>query len=281
VVQISAYIDSMIASKLPLGAVAVLGYAQVISILPISLFSMSVSAAELPTLSSATGNPEQIASFLRQRLSAGLRRIAFFIIPSAVAFLVLGDIIGAALYQTGRFRHSDAIYLWSVLAGSAVGLLATSLGRLYSSAFYALLDTRTPLRFAVIRVILTTALGLLCAFKLPGWLGVSPKWGVAGLTASAGVSGWVEFVLLRHALGRRIGGTPLPADFTLKLWSIAFAGAGLGYLIKMAMGTDHPRLLAMAVLPLYGVIYFGGTMLAGIPESLSALNSALRRTGRS
>ena len=54
VVQISSYIDSMIASLLPVSAVAALGYGQVISILPISLFSMSVSAAELPALSSAT-----------------------------------------------------------------------------------------------------------------------------------------------------------------------------------------------------------------------------------
>jgi putative peptidoglycan lipid II flippase len=248
--------------------------------MPISLFSMSVSAAELPALSSAVGNQEQVGSFLRERLSAGLRRIAFFIIPSAVAFLVLGDVIGAALYQSGQFRHSDAIYLWSVLAGSAVGLLATSLGRLYSSAFYALLDTRTPLRFAVIRVALTTVLGLICAFKVPAWLGISPKWGVAGLTASAGVAGWVEFTLLRNALGRRIGKTPLAADFTMKLWTIAFTGAGLGYLIKVALGTTHPRLLAIAVLPLYGIIYIGGTMLAGVPESISTFNSFLRRFAR-
>ena len=281
VVQLSAYIDSMIASKLPLGAVAVLGYGQVISVLPISLFSMSVSAAELPALSSATGDREQIAAFIRRRLSVALRRIAFFIIPSAVAFLVLGDVIGAALYQTGQFRHSDAIYLWSVLAGSAVGLLATSLGRLYSSAFYALLDTRTPLRFAVIRVVLTTVLGLLCAFKLPGWLGVDSKWGVAGLTASAGVAGWVEFVLLRHALARRIGSTPIPAEFTLKLWSIAFAGAGLGYLIKLVLGSAHPRLLALAVLPVYGLVYFGGTILAGVPESVATVKSVLGRLGKS
>ena len=159
VVQISAFIDSIIASLLPTGAVAALGYGQIISVLPVSLFSMSVSAAELPALSSAVGNEEEVASFLRERLGAGLRRIAFFVVPSAVAFLVLGDVIAGALYQTGRFGRSDTVYVWSVLAGSSVGLLATCLGRLYSSAFYALYDTKTPLRFAVVRVLLTTALG--------------------------------------------------------------------------------------------------------------------------
>lgn len=283
VVQVSAYIDQMIASWLPTGAVAVLGPAQVISTLPISLFSMSVSAAELPALSSAVGTEEEIAGFLRRRLSSGLRRIAFFIIPSAVAFLVLGDVLGAALYQTGRFRHSDAIYLWSVLAGSAVGLLATSLARLYSSAFYALLDTRTPLRFAIVRVVLTTALGLLFALPMPHWIGIAQRWGVAGLTASAGIAGWVEFALLRHGLNQRIGKTGLPSDFTVKLWSIAFLGAGFSYLLKLglgAFGVIHPILLAMAALPVYGGIYFGCTMLAGIPEATSVFESVLNRFGR-
>ncbi len=277
VVQISAYVDQIIGSYLGAVAISTLGYAQVISMLPISLFSMSVSAAELPALSSAIGTPAEIAAVLQQRLTPGLRRIAFFVVPSAVAFLVLGDILAAALYQYGHFHHADAGYVWSVLAGAAVGLLATCLGRLYSSAFYALLDTRTPLRFALIRVAITAALGYVFALRLPHWLGIDPKWGVAGLTASAGIAGWVEFVLLRHALAQRIGKTPLPADFTAKLWAVAFLGAVLGYLIKMAIGTAYPHLLACIVIPVYGAVYFGGTMLTGIPESTSLVHSVLRR----
>jgi len=283
VVQISALIDSTIASWLPTGAVAVLGPAQVISVLPISLFSMSVTAAELPALSSAVGTQQEVSAFLRRRLAAGLRRIAFFIVPSAVGFLVLGDVIGAALYQTGKFTHADVLYLWSVLAGSSVGLLASSLGRLYSSAFYSLLDTRTPLRFAVIRVVLTTLLGLVFALLVPHWLGINPRWGAAGLTASAGIAGWVEFALLRRALHGRIGDTALTAAFTLKLWAVALLGAAIGYSFKIvigaAFGSAHPILLALVVLPLYGAIYFGGTMLLGIPEAKSAFAPILRRAG--
>jgi len=279
VVPISAYVDQMIASWLPLGAVAAIGYGQVIATLPISLFSMSVSAAELPALSSATGSTEEVAVYLRGRLSAGLRRIAFFIVPSAVAFLVLGDVLAAALYQSGLFKHADAVYVWAILAGSAVGLLASSLGRLYSSTFYALLDTRTPLRFAVIRVALTIGLGLLFALPLPGWLGIEQRWGAAGLTASAGIAGWVEFALLRHALAKRIGTTPLAAGFTGRLWAVAFAGAALAYWIKSALGTvpvTHPILLACLVLPLYGGVYFGGTAYLGIAESRATLGKFTR-----
>jgi len=156
-------------------------------------------------------------------------------------------------------------------------LLATCLGRLYSSAFYALLDTRTPLRFALIRVAITAALGYLFALRMPAFLGIDRKWGVAGLTASAGIAGWFEFVLLRHALRQRIGYTPLPPGFTLKLWSVAFAGAAVCYFVKLAMGIAHPLLLAMVVLPLYGAIYFGGAMLSGVEEAAATINSVLRR----
>ena len=279
VVQVSAYIDQMIASELPLGAVSALGYGQVISILPISLFSMSVSAAELPTLSSAIGTDDEIAAFLRGRLSVGLRRIAFFVIPSAVAFLLLGDIVIALLYQSGKFQRTDVVDVWAVLAGAAVGLLATSLGRLYSSAFYALLDTKTPLRFALIRVVLTAILGVICSLFLPGWLGIDQKWGIAGLTASAGIAGWVEFVLLREALAKRIGKTPLAASFTIRLWSVAVSAAAVAYFVKLGVGTAHPVLLACLALPVYGSIYFLGTALLDVAESRTTIRSVTRRLG--
>src|SRR5208337_3349810 len=109
-------------------------------------------------------------------------------------------------------------YVWGILAGSSVGLLASTMGRLYSAAYYALRDTRTPLRFAVLRVALTASLGAVCALWLPGRIGIDKWWGAAGLTSSAGVSGWVEFVLLRRALNRRIGRTGLPARFVASLW---------------------------------------------------------------
>ena len=123
-------------------------------------------------MSSAVGSRDEIAAHLRRRLLSGLRRIAFFVIPSVVAFVALGDLIAAAIYQRRRFTHDDAVYVWGILAGAGVGLLASAQGRLYSSAFYALKDTRTPLLFAVIRVALTTVLGYLAAFHLPPLIGI-------------------------------------------------------------------------------------------------------------
>jgi putative peptidoglycan lipid II flippase len=277
VVQLSAFVDSIIASELPYGSVSALSYAQTVALLPISLFSMSVSAAELPALSSALGSQDEVAAFLRNRLSAGLRRIALFIIPSAAAFLLLGDVVSAALFQSGRFGHADAIWQWGILAGSAVGLLASGCGRLFSSGYYALLDTKTPLRFAAIRVTLTTVLGVLFALPLPHWLGIDPKWGVAGLTASAGIAGWVEFTLLRRGLTKKIGPVPISASYMGKLWSVALVAGVVGFLAKLAIGSAHPRLLAAAVLPLFGIVYFGGAALLEVEESKQFIDSLRRR----
>ncbi len=266
VVQVSAFIDTLLASFIPQGAVAALSYAQILYTLPVSLFGMSVSAAELPIMSSALGSDQEVSSYLRLRLETGLRQIAYFVVPAAIAFVALGDVLIGALYQSGQFRRQDTLYTWGILAGSAVGLLASTLGRLYASTYYALRDTRTPLRFALIRVGLTTALGYLCAIPLPPLLGLDPKWGAAGLTASAGAAGWVEFALLRGTLNRKIGPTSIPARLLATLWGTAVVAAAAGWLLKPVLQGRHPVIVAVAVLSTYGFTYIAGTALAGVPE---------------
>jgi putative peptidoglycan lipid II flippase len=276
VVQISAFVDAVLASLLPEGSVVALTYAQSLYTLPVSLFGMSVSAAELPAMSRAIGNNEQVAEVLRKRLDDGLRRIAFFIVPSSMAFLALGDVIAAVLYQTGQFKHDASIFVWGILAGSTVGLLASTLGRLYSSTYYALHDTRTPLRYAIIRVTLTTLLGYLFALPLPVALGINPKWGVAGLTASAGIAGWIEFALLRRTLNRRIGKTGLAASYVVKLWLAALVAAGIGWGLKLLVGNLHPIPLAAVILGGYGVSYFVITSALGISAARAIVGRLLK-----
>jgi putative peptidoglycan lipid II flippase len=279
VVQISAFVDAMLAGLISPQAVAALTYAQSLYTLPVSLFGMSISAAELPAMSSALGSRDQIAGQLRQRLDDGLRRIAFFIVPSVMAMMAFGDVMTGALYQTGRFNRADATYVWGILAGSTIGLLASTLGRLYASTYYALHDTRTPLRYAIIRVVLTTGLGYLCAIPLPGLIGIDPKWGAAGLTASAGVAGWVEFVLLRRSLNQKIGRTGLSSSFMAKLWISALIGAVLGWGIKLVLPHLHPIIVAGLVLVPYGLAYFAIASVLRINEAGAIVGRALRVIG--
>jgi putative peptidoglycan lipid II flippase len=276
VVQVSAYVDAFIASFLPTGAVAALTNAQLLYTLPVSLFGMSVSAAELPAMSGALGVDPKGSETIRKRLNSGLGQIAFFVVPSAMAFLALGDVVAAALFQTGRFRHADAVYVWGILAGSGIGLLASTLGRLYSSTYYALRDTRTPLRYALLRVLLTTVLGYFFAIPLPRMLGIPSKWGAAGLTASAGFAGWVEMLMLRRTLNSRIGHTGLDLSHVAKLWTAAIAGAAAAWLVKAALPGMHPALTAVFVLGTYGLVFLGVTLLFRVPEAVSFWRRVLK-----
>ncbi len=279
VAQVSGYIDNLLASLLPTGAVAALNYAQILYLLPVSLFGMSVAAAELPTMSRVTVAADANAErALAARLNAGLRQISFLVVPSAAAFLMLGDVIVAMLFQSGAFTHHDALYVWAILAGSAVGLLAATMSRLYNSTYYALWDTRTPLKFALVRVALTLIFGYLCAIILPPRLGIAPRWGVAGLSASAGVAAWVEFALLRWSLNQRLGWTGLNRTYLARLWMMALTAGAIAFALKHALHTG-PRLTALAVIPTYGAIYLGLAWWSAVPEFTRISRVAWARFG--
>lgn len=305
VVQISAYVDQLIASYLQngAGAVSVLGYAQTIYLLPISLFGMSVAAAELPQMSSAVGTKEEITANLRRRLTAGVRQVAFFIIPTVVGFLLVGRLLVGALYQTGHFGRADSTYVAYVLAGSTIGMLAVTRGRVYNSAFYALHDTTTPLRFATIRVALTAALGYLFAFPFRpfiAWLisGLlrlpAPRpedaalvFGAVGLTASAGMAGWIEYLLLRTTMEKRIGKVRIETAFYLRLWGPALVAGLVSVLgshfalpafdrIAAFRSSLQPVVDGIGILGVFAVIYLTGTLLLGIDEAGRLFRRRLR-----
>ena len=266
VVQISAYIDEVLASLLPTGAVTGLANAQLLYTLPVSLFGLSVSAAALPAMSGAVGLDAM--HVVRDRVNTGLRQIAFFVVPSAVAFLTLGDVVAAALFQTGRFTYDDAVYVWGILAGSSIGLLATTLARLYSSTYYALRDTRTPLRYALVHVGIATVLGYLAAIVLPPMLGIDPVWGTVGLTTAASIGGMGRIDAAPPiAAITRIGQTGLPLSLGVRLWSAAFVAAAVAWGIKLALPAVHPIVRAVLILLPFGAVYFGLTLVLGVAEA--------------
>jgi putative peptidoglycan lipid II flippase len=298
VVQLSGYIDNLLATLLGTVAVSALSYAQIVNMLPISLFGMSVAAAELPQMSGLRGSAEDVAAGMRKRLERGLRQIAFFVIPTVVAFIAIGNVIVAALYQGGRFKPDDTLLVWYILIGSTLGLLAVTLGRLYSNAFYALRDTRTPLRYAMVRVTLTAALGWIFAIPLRPYLirllqfarvplpavgGSFVSLGAIALTATAGIAGWLEFVLLRRALRRRIGEMVLPASFQLQLWGAAIAAAIVAVAFETMIGGVVQRLpfthIAEAVLVCgaFGVFYFFVAYAFNVREASATLSRFRRR----
>lgn len=298
VVQVSAFVDTMIASKLAPFALSGLGYAQTLYILPISLFGMSVAAAELPEMSRVQGTSEERSIALRQRIRAAVRQVSFFVVPTVVAFLAIGYELVTILYQTGNFGAADTRFVWYILCGSALGLLPITLGRVFVSGFHALQETRTPLRYAIGRVTIGAATGILFAFPLrhlvigvfdglglplPALPNIGLLMGAVGLTAASALAGSVEAVLLHRGLVHRIGRWESSAGFFLKVGASAIAAGGAAVAFRelvlpnLRLDEIHAALHGGAVAVVFALVYGVGVLATGVPEARRLVSRVLRR----
>ena len=97
------------------------------------------------------------------------------------------------------------------------------------------------------------------------------------MTASAGIAGWFEMLLLRSTLNARIGKTGLPIDYVVKLWSASLAAAAVAWAIKLALPALHPIVMALLVAGPYGLVFFALAAAFRVPEVSNALNRVIRR----
>ena len=223
VVQVSAYVDLMLASLLATGAVAALYRAQILYMLPVSLFAMSVAAAELPEMSRLADDPAAVAA----RSRAAISRVAFWMLLAAAVYAAAGDLIVGLLFEGGVFESADTVLVWFVIAAYALGLPATGVSRVLQNACYAQGDTAGPARIAAIRVAVSAAVGIVVMFPLDrivvgpdGLLGAADAFGLAwalpaaeralddvvrlgavGLALGSAVAAWTEITLLSRRLG--------------------------------------------------------------------------------
>jgi len=265
VVNLSGWLDLILAAQLMDGAVAVLGYAQTFYMLPISLFGMSVAASELPELSRMR---DEDRSVLSGRVSTALRRVSFFLIPSVAAYLALGDVIVGALYETGAFGSTQTLITWAVLGAYSLGLAASARSRVLSSVFYALRDTKTPAKIAYVRVLVSAVVGISLMIPLDAYGFQRLHLGAAGLALGAATGSWLEYGLLRRALSRHIGdhGPGLAPIVRMCLAAALAAGAGVG--TQLLAAPAHPAIVALETLVPFGVVYLAAAHILGVGVSL-------------
>lgn len=261
IVNVSAWIDMILAGRLMPGAVAVMGYAQTFANLPISLFGTGVAAAELPELSRMR---EEHRDVLAERVTTSLRRALYFLVPSAAVYVTLGDVVVAALYQTGEFGLPSTLVTWGVLSAYALGLPASASSRVLSSAFYALRDTKTPAKMAYVRVALSVVVGVILMFPADRVGFSTLRMGAAGLALGSTAGAWLELILLRRALRGYIGAHGPSAGVVLRMVMAASLACLIGVVLQTALPDAHldavayglrPVLVALETLIPTGVVY--------------------------
>jgi putative peptidoglycan lipid II flippase len=296
-IQIMGWIDLLLASLLVTGAVSSLTYAMVLYLLPVSLFGVSVAAAELPDLSQVEVHDPDTRRRFRLRLEDSMARIAWYVAPTATLFIVVGDVIVAAVFERGSFTAADTIAVWLTLAFLSMGLLPVTAARLLQNGLYALDDARTPARLGVLGVILAAAIGLVFMFPfdrlfvgpdgIEGWSDILafgplpdavranvagiPHLGIVGLALGASISDWIEYRLLSTALAWRVGRTHMAGRWLTQIALGCAATAAVAFVCELLFG-GLPNLIAAAFVcgPALAA-YVAVTWWQQVPESLATV----------
>ncbi|MBT3247343.1 MAG: murein biosynthesis integral membrane protein MurJ [Actinobacteria bacterium] len=286
VVQLSAYLDLILASFLATGALAALMSAQVLYLLPISLFAMSVAAAELPEMSRTEDQ-----SVLISRVDTSLRRTSFFVVFSAVAYLSVGEQIVSALFGWGAFSADDTRLVWLVLGAYSLGLPAIALSRQLQNTCYALGDTAGPARIAGLRVGVSAVIGLALMFPLDNYaiLGgafvsdqsTGPHLGAVGLALGSAVAAFVEAIFLIRLLRRSLPALPAVSLIFMRLAPAAALAFVVAAGLKLWL-IDLPALLAAPLIVGFtGLLYTVTAQRTGVAEAHLILGPVRRRIWRS
>lgn len=275
-VNLSALLDVALASLLAQGALSIMGYAQTLYMLPISLFGLSIAAAELPELSRDTVAGQE---GVRERAGAAVRKVLFWLVPSAAGYIVFGDEVTAFLriLPSGEFGAGDATAVGLVLGVYALGLPASGTSRVLSSTFFALGDTRTPARIAYARIAVSAVIGFALMYPLDRVTAGGFGMGAAGLAGGATAGAWLELRLLTGRARDRLPGLTFGRR-RLGRYLLAAAVASLvGLVPALLLPPVHPLLSAAATLLPFGVTYLAVTEAMGVsPVRMRALLRRLR-----
>lgn len=226
--QINFTIITIFASTLTAGSLAVFNFANNIQSAPLGLFGVSFAIAIFPTLSTLAASKKEeefIAVF-----SKTLRQILFFVIPLSVFIFVLRAQTVRVLLGSGKFDWTDTILTFQTLGILVASLFAQALLPLFTRAFYAIQDTKTPLYIAIV----SEAINIIMVFVL------IKSYGILGLAIAFSFSSLVNMLLLGIFLRRKISGIDGKhiADSTIKIIAASLIGGAVAQIMKYVVGSQ-------------------------------------------
>jgi putative peptidoglycan lipid II flippase len=226
--QINFTIITGFASTLASGSLAVFFFANNIQSGPLGLFGVSFAIAVFPTLSAYAAREEQ-EKFIRA-FSRTFRQVLFFVIPFSVFLIVLRAQVVRVILGTGKFNWDNTIMTFQVLGLLTIGLFAQSLLPLLTRAFYALQNTKTPLKITIV----SEAVLLLGAILL-----IKP-YGIYGLAIAFSFYSIFNMVLLiiylRNSLPNIDGKNII--NSTIRITAASLVAGGVAQIMKYVVGTQ-------------------------------------------
>ena len=252
VYQLTVTINTMLASLLPTGSVSYLYYADRLIEFPLGIFAIAVSTAILPTLSRQAAQGDRAG--LLATMSYGLRLTMFINLPAMVGLLVLAKPLVLLLFARGEFGAHSADATAGALVGYGLGLWAFAGIRSVLPAFYALKDTRTPVKVAAFCLLVNLGVSLALMGPLAH----------VGLALATTASGAANLVLLLWLLRRRLGplGGRALLDSSLRITAASVVMGVAVWLVAYVpdWGRDGGY-LGRAVRPLTAILAGGGVFL--------------------
>jgi putative peptidoglycan lipid II flippase len=216
--HIGTVINTIVASFLAKGSVSYLYYADRLVEFPLGVFGVAVATAVLPTLSEQGARQDKPA--LRETLSFSLRLATFVSMPAAVGLFVLSEPIVRVLYERGHFGPTETAGTAAAVAMYALGIVGSTTAKISAQAFFALGDTRTPVKVSVGAMALNCTMAALLARPL----------GHVGLALAIAVAATANAIALTIMLHRRLPGRPAPGARRAWLRTVGVS-AGLALLL--------------------------------------------------
>ena len=238
-IQINIFVDMILASLLPVGAISWLYYGDRITQLPLGIIGIALGTALLPHLSRlyANGDKQEMVKSLSHSLYLG----GFFTLPATIALLLLSPIIISGLFGYGAFDDVDVSATASAVVAYAIGLPAFVAQKLFQSVFYA---SNRPL--IVLRVSLATVFAnIILSLILMRFLGH------VGLALGTSVAIWIGVSFQTYLLFRQ---DYLDLRCFLKLIPIIIFCLVMGVILKLLEGW----LMAFQLLDIYILIILVG-----------------------
>jgi putative peptidoglycan lipid II flippase len=192
--QINITVDSQLASHYGNGPVSWLNYAFRLMQLPIGLFGVAIATATTALVSHHAA--ENATDKLRDTVHSSLRLAACLTFPATVGLILFREEIVRLLYQRGSFLPADTIQTSRAVMLYSLALFGYSAVKILVPAFYALGDTKTPVRTSVTSVALKVAINFLLIIPMK----------FLGLVLATSLASWVNFALLLRQLNRSTGG---------------------------------------------------------------------------